>query len=41
MELENHEYPTYEELGWWLEIAGALMVAGLIAFLIGLSSGFL
>ena len=41
MEIEHHEYPTYEELGWWPEIAGALMVVGLISFLIGLSTGFL
>lgn len=32
--------PVYE-FGWWPEIVGALMVAGLIAFLIGLSTGFL
>lgn len=40
MDTNNEEHEVYE-FGWWPEIAGALGVAALIAFLIAFARGIM
>ncbi|WP_276321851.1 hypothetical protein [Terasakiella sp. SH-1] len=41
MQTDNKKDAPVYDLGWWPEIIGAAMVAGLITFLIKLSTGIL
>ena len=38
---EQHDGPPIYEFGWWPEILGSLLTAGVIALLISLASGSL